>query len=324
MFENKKINLDFLDTRHIYNAIEILKGQSKQRFSKVRLDYLDLEIIARKENYLKNLSPEEFRAEILQDGQLNPKIFRHATYTVVKKDGSPRQEDIFCIYFYIIYYAISLYLLELNEANILNLYSYPKTYIESGVTINFQKLQESKSFTERNPSALHDLINEELAKNVNSGLISCLKLDIRCFFASIDHHRIARVTTDKLALNSQVAKTTQMHVRNSVETFLSCLTHRTCGIPSSLNNIASFILASLYLLPFDMYIHGRREKYSVLSYFRWVDDVVFLINHPHDTNLVAVNTVIGNFYIEISSFLKQELGLEFHAIKQKHEVFRVK
>jgi len=92
-----------------------------------------------------------------------------------------------------------------------------------------------------------------------------LKIDIRKFFASIDHEILLQILREYIKDNDLIWLLGQI-----IESFNSSTGERV-GLP--LGNLTSQLFANVYLNPFDQWI---RHKLRAKFYLRYADDMVFL------------------------------------------------
>jgi retron-type reverse transcriptase len=141
--------------------------------------------------------------------------------------------------------------------------------------------------------------------NYNRKTCWVLKLDIKKFFASINHeilkNILARYIPDQdilwllgeIILSFQTPHPASGHLLPKGE--------GNCGLP--LGNLTSQLFVNIYMNEFDQFVkHELKVKY----YIRYADD--FMILHPHREVLTAL-------LYRIVVFLKQELRLTLHPNK---------
>lgn len=122
-----------------------------------------------------------------------------------------------------------------------------------------------------------------------------LKLDIKKFFANVDHEILIRLLQQKIK-DSDIL----WLLRNVIDSFHSESGERK-GIP--LGNLTSQVFANIYMNELDQFMkHQLRIKY----YIRYADDFVIL-----DTNKQSLETLVTS----ISQFLKNNLKLDLHPSK---------
>lgn len=126
-----------------------------------------------------------------------------------------------------------------------------------------------------------------------------LKLDIKKFFASIDHDILIGLLEKKIKDKDILWLFTQ--VIHSFQTASQALLGEAKGIP--LGNLTSQIFANIYLNELDQFVkHGLKIKY----YLRYADD--FLILSCYNKSLSRLTVTLGRF-------LEKNLNLELHPKK---------
>jgi len=136
-----------------------------------------------------------------------------------------------------------------------------------------------------------------------------LKLDIKQFFASVDHGILQNLTLRKIKnkdilwLISQVidSYSSSKVEKQYIEVLDKTRTINDVGIP--LGNLTSQIFANIYLNELDKFIkHNLKVKY----YLRYADDFMILDNDT--SRLLHYNDIL-------KSFLAEDLKLELHPAK---------
>ncbi|OGD56468.1 hypothetical protein A2V71_03770 [Candidatus Berkelbacteria bacterium RBG_13_40_8] len=155
------------------------------------------------------------------------------------------------------------------------------------------------SFSCRNKKGTHKAINKfrdyfyKVSKN-NTRTCYCLKMDIRKFFANIDH----KVLTDILRKHIDDHELLRL-----LENIINSFSSKGEGIGLPLGNLTSQLFVNIYMSKFDQFIkHKLREKY----YIRYADDFVIL-SESHEYLVKTIRPI--EFY------LKQNLKLEVHENK---------
>lgn len=116
-----------------------------------------------------------------------------------------------------------------------------------------------------------------------------LKLDIKKFFASVDHQILKELLREKI-----YDKDILCLLEEVIDSFPS-------GIP--LGNLTSQIFANIYIDKLDQFIkHTLKTKY----YIRYADDFVFLSNCFNDLN---------QYIKQVEQFLQEKLKLHLHPKK---------
>jgi len=146
-------------------------------------------------------------------------------------------------------------------------------------------------------------LTRTISKNYTKDCWS-LKLDIKKFFASVDHNILADLITKKvqdkdvLWLTSQVINSFSLEVQPLIEVRPLKLQK---GMP--LGNLTSQIFANIYLNELDQFVkHTLKVKY----YLRYADDFLIL-NQSYIALLHCFET--------LQQFLKSNLKLELHPNK---------
>lgn len=139
---------------------------------------------------------------------------------------------------------------------------------------------------------------EKFARKVSKNYTSscwALKMDIKKFFASVDHSILLSLLKKKISdenilwLLSKVINSFHSEDRDGK------------GIP--LGNLTSQVFANIYLNELDQFV---KHKLKVRSYIRYADDFLLLSN-----NKEYLHNLIGL----IKTFLQDKLRLEFHPNK---------
>lgn len=121
-----------------------------------------------------------------------------------------------------------------------------------------------------------------------------LKLDIKKFFASVDHEILKNLLREKISDKDILGLLDQV-----IDSFPK-------GIP--LGNLTSQIFANIYMNELDKFI---KHKLKVKYYLRYADDFLILLNSSYYDRLVYHNKLIR----QIKEFLKSQLKLELHPSK---------
>ncbi len=120
-----------------------------------------------------------------------------------------------------------------------------------------------------------------------------LKLDIKKFFASVDH---------KILLGLLEEKIRDKNILRLLEHVITSYSRKeNKGIP--LGNLTSQIFANIYLNELDQFI---KHKLKIKSYLRYADDFIVL-NSKRD--------ILYRYISILGEFLKNSLNLEFHPMK---------
>lgn len=109
-----------------------------------------------------------------------------------------------------------------------------------------------------------------------------IKLDIKNFFASINHRRL------QTQLYIELNKVSEEYV--SREQCRGIVSICSCGYPGlPLGLVTSPDLANIYLKGFDSFLYGKLKKYNVQNpiYTRYADDIVVSFKYRHDYLEVA-------------------------------------
>lgn len=118
-----------------------------------------------------------------------------------------------------------------------------------------------------------------------------LKLDIRKFFASVDHQVLINLLKKKIE-EPNISRL----LKEVIDSFPS-------GIP--LGNLTSQVFANIYMNELDQFI---KHKLKIKYYLRYADDFLILLNNDR----LVYHTKLVNI---INSFLKDHLKLELHPKK---------
>ncbi|HDQ22659.1 MAG TPA: hypothetical protein ENN28_01645 [Candidatus Uhrbacteria bacterium] len=122
-----------------------------------------------------------------------------------------------------------------------------------------------------------------------------LKIDIKKFFANIDHEILLRIL-DEYIKDKEVIWLLEQIIRG-----YSSMPAKSVGLP--LGNLTSQLFANIYLNPFDQWVkHNLKVKY----YLRYADDMIFLS---------ADKQFLINILPEIKNFLQDSLKLNVHPDK---------
>src|SRR4030042_5353694 len=122
-----------------------------------------------------------------------------------------------------------------------------------------------------------------------------LKIDIRKFFASIDHEILSQILGEYIK-----AKEVVWLLEQIIESFNSSPNKRV-GLP--LGNLTSQLFANIYLNPFDRWV---KHNLKVKHYLRYADDMVFLSADKHFLIYILP---------KIKEFFKNNLKLNLHPDK---------
>jgi retron-type reverse transcriptase len=163
----------------------------------------------------------------------------------------------------------------------------------------FDQIFIPDSYSCRDKKGIYKAINKlqeyfYIVSQNNTKTCYALKMDIRKFFANIDHQILLTILRESI-----VDKNVIWLLNNIIESFKS--KERDIGLP--LGNLTSQLLVNVYMDKFDQFVkHKLKEKY----YFRYADD--FVVLRESYEHLIALISQIG-------SFLKRELKLEIHPDK---------
>lgn len=126
-----------------------------------------------------------------------------------------------------------------------------------------------------------------------AGTTYCLKLDIKKFYPSIDHHVLKTLLRKKFKDNDLLSLLDE--IIDSVE-----------GLP--IGNYLSQYFANFYLTYFD---HWMKQAKGVKYYFRYADDLVILSDNK---------TLLHSLLADIRQYLAENLKL---TVKSNYQVFPV-
>ena len=162
----------------------------------------------------------------------------------------------------------------------------------------FDRTFISDSYSCRNKKGTHKAIEKfkqyfYKASFNNTRTCYCLKMDIRKFFANIDH-KILIAILEKYIADRDCLKL----LENIISSFRS---KEGVGLP--LGNLTSQLLVNIYMNEFDQFVkHRLKEKY----YIRYADDFVILgQDYEHLIEII----------LPITIFLEETLELEVHPNK---------
>lgn len=122
-----------------------------------------------------------------------------------------------------------------------------------------------------------------------------LKLDIKKFFASVDHDVLPKL------LSKKVQDKAILWLLSEVLNSFNSEAGEGKGIP--LGNLTSQVFANIYMNELDQFI---KHKLKIKYYLRYADDFVLLSNNKKD---------LENCLFPIKEFLEKELKLELHPNK---------
>ena len=158
------------------------------------------------------------------------------------------------------------------------------------------------SYSCRNNKGTYKAINKLyeyfyiISKN-NTKACYILKMDIRKFFANIDHKALLTILQESIADKKIIDL-----LKNIINSFKS-KGNSAVGLP--LGNLTSQLLVNIYMNKFDQFVkHKLKEKY----YVRYADD--FIILHDNYNHLIKLIS-------QIKLFLQQELKLNAHPNKTR-------
>lgn len=163
----------------------------------------------------------------------------------------------------------------------------------------FDRTFISDSYSCRNKKGTHKAL-EKLRRYFNKMSLNstrtcyCLKMDIRKFFASIDHEILLNILTNHIADRNCL-----WLLENIIGSFRS--KEQAVGLP--LGNLTSQLLVNICMSGFDQFVkHRLKERY----YIRYADDFVILSrDYGHLKQMI----------LPISIYLKEKLKLEIHRDK---------
>ena len=163
----------------------------------------------------------------------------------------------------------------------------------------FDRTFATDSYSCRNKKGTHRAVNKfrhyfcKVSQN-NTKTCYCLKMDIRKFFANIDHGILLAILKEHID-----DKDCLWLLKNIIESFSS--QEEAVGLP--LGNLTSQLLVNIYMNEFDQFVkHKLREKY----YIRYADDFVILSENYE---------YLKEILVPIKSYLKQNLKLNIHSDK---------
>jgi retron-type reverse transcriptase len=122
-----------------------------------------------------------------------------------------------------------------------------------------------------------------------------LKIDIRKFFASINHKILLLILREYIKDNDMI-----WLLKDIIESFISSA-GESVGLP--LGNLTSQLFANIYLNPFDRWV---KHELKVRFYIRYADDIVFLS---------ADKQFLIYILPKIKNFLQSNLKLNLHPDK---------
>jgi RNA-directed DNA polymerase len=162
----------------------------------------------------------------------------------------------------------------------------------------FDKKFINDSYSCRNRKGTHKALNQfrryfnKVSQN-NTRTCYCLKLDIRKFFASINHVKLIEI------LNNNIYDHKLMRLLNNIIHSY----HGVSGKGLPLGNLTSQLLINIYMNEFDYYIkYNLHEKY----FLRYADDFV-LLNRDYLYLQQSISV--------IKNYLKKYLDLDIHPDK---------
>lgn len=147
--------------------------------------------------------------------------------------------------------------------------------------------------THRAVSRLNEL-SFKLSGN-HSKTLWALKLDIKKFFASVDHVTLLAILGNKT------------HDIKLMQLFREIIVSFEPGLP--LGNLTSQLFANIFLDKFDKY---AKHELGVFGYVRYADDCVLLEQNREK---------LENYLVKIEAFLDKELRLKLHPQKVSLETF---
>ncbi len=127
-----------------------------------------------------------------------------------------------------------------------------------------------------------------------------LKLDIKKFFASVDHEILLKLIKEKVN-NQDVLWLISLVINSFSQTEAQIGVRPQKGIP--LGNLTSQIFANIYMNGLDQFV---KHKLKVKYYLRYADDFIIL-NSKEDALYQCINT--------LKQFLNSKLKLELHPNK---------
>ncbi len=134
----------------------------------------------------------------------------------------------------------------------------------------------------------------------NTRTCYCLKMDIRKFFANIDHEILLKIL--KQHIDDQ-------KIIWLLENIIASFSSKEKGVGLPLGNLTSQLFVNIYMSEFDQFAkHWLKEKY----YIRYADDFVILSrNYQH----------LAKTVYPVQSYLKKIMKLEVHPDKISIETF---
>lgn len=256
-------NLRYQDITSVENLF-----QAWDEFKKGKRGRKDIEV------YERNLEDNLFALKL----SLKEKTYRHGSYqSFYVHDPKQRHIHKAEVKDRIIHHLLYNYLYEL----------YDKSFIYDSYSCRLNK------GTHKGVDSL-EVFSRKVSRNYNKSLW-VLKLDIKKFFASLDHHIMLNLLKKKVQDEDILWLLKQI-----VDSFQS-----ECGVGKGipLGNLTSQVFANIYLNELDQFVkHQLKVKY----YLRYADD--FLI-------LSGDNQSLPRLIITISKFLENSLHLELHPKK---------
>ena len=120
-----------------------------------------------------------------------------------------------------------------------------------------------------------------------------IKMDIRKFFASIDHEVLAGLLSERI---------NDPELMNLLRVVIGSFSS-TVGKGMPLGNLTSQLFANIYMDSLDKFV---KHKLRAEHYLRYADDFIIISTNPGE--------LLG-YFIEINNFLKDKLKLQIHPTK---------
>ena len=210
--------------------------------------------------------------------ELRNKIYRHGNYqSFYVHDPKRRHIHKASVADRVVHHLLYNYLYQLFD----------KTFIYDSYSCRLEK------GTHRGVLRLEEF-TRKISRNYTK---SCwvLKLDIKKFFANVDHEVLLQLLTNRVKDQDVL-----WLIRSVIDSFNS-ESGEGKGIP--LGNLTSQVFANIYMNELDQFIkHRLKVKY----YLRYADDFVLLANSKKE---------LENLILPISEFLQNEHKLELHPNK---------
>ncbi|NQV89596.1 MAG: hypothetical protein HQ488_04710 [Parcubacteria group bacterium] len=230
----------------------------------------------------KKMDVQEFQVHLMDNlitlhTDLVRKMYRHGGYQAFKiQDPKPRDIHKAAVRDRLVHHAI-----------------YRKLYPE------FDKTFITDSFSCRLNKGTHRAMNrfQSMAHKVSQNHTrTCwvLKLDIRKFFASIDHKILKRILSGSIS---------DQEILWLINEIIDSFNSKRPGVGLPLGNLTSQLFVNIYMNEFDQFVkHNLKEKH----YIRYADDFVIL-SEDRDYLLVILT--------KLDTYLQDHLHLRIHPKK---------